>query len=135
VRARAAALVPVLATLTALAAAPATPAVAQRPPTPPPFAFRTATLVRAEHAIDVRLIAVADVTVTVVITRRTVRLGIGRGRLGHGTTIVPVHIGPRGIKPLRAGLHVKVAMHYGASDPIRARPALLVAEPPLPMTA
>jgi hypothetical protein len=138
VRVRAAALAPVLLLAAVAATATAPPAGAQRPPTPPPFAFRTATLVRAEHAIDIRLIAVADVTVTVVITRGTVRLGVGRGRLAHGTTIVPVPIGPRGIKPLREGLHVKVAMYYGPSDPIRAEPALLVgeAEPqPLPMTA
>jgi hypothetical protein len=114
------------------------PAAAQVPPRPPPFAFRTATLVRVDHTIEVRLIAAADVTVTVVIGRGTVRLGTGRSRLGRGTTVVPVRIGPRGMKPLREGLHVKVAMYYGADDPVRATPALLLGdgEPePLPMTA
>ena len=134
-RACAASLVPVLALLAATAV-PAAPAAAQVPPRPPPFAFRTATLVRDDHTIEIRMIAAADVTVTVVIARGTVRLGTGRGHLGRGTTVVPVRIGPRAIKPLREGLHVKLAMYYGARDPVRANPALLIGDgEPLPMTA
>lgn len=134
-RPRAAALlVPVLAAL-ALGLAPA-PAGAQIPPQLPPLAFRTATLVRAERTIEVRLSATADVSVRVVISRGTVRLGQSRGALGRGTTVVPVRIGPRSIKPLRKGLHVNVAIDYGDREPVRARAALLMADgPTLPLTA
>ena len=120
---------PRAAALTVLALlATAAPASAQTAPGPPPFAFRTATLVRPDHAIEVRLSAVADVAVTVVITRGTVRLGHAAAQLGRGDTIVPIPIGPRGIRKLREGLHVKVAIFYGASEPVRAEPALLLGD-------
>jgi hypothetical protein len=130
VRVRAAAL------LAVLVAAPAAPARAQAPPRVPPLAFRSATLVRADHTIEVRLSAAADVGVRIGVSRGDRRLGQGRSSLGRGTTVVPVAIGPRAMKPLRAGLHVNVAIYYGDSQPLRTRAALLLgAGAPLPVTA
>jgi hypothetical protein len=108
------------------------------PPHLPPLAFRTATLVRADRTIEVRLSAVSQVGVRVVVSRGTVRLGTARASLQRGTSAVPVPIGPKGIRPLRKGLHVGVAIYYGPADPVRAHPALLLGpgstEPP-PITA
>jgi hypothetical protein len=73
-----------------------------------------------------------------VVSRGTVRLGTGRGGLHRGTSVVPVPIGPKGMRPLRKGLHVNVAIYYGPADPLRAHPALLLgqgAAPPPPITA
>jgi len=66
--------------------------------------------------------------VRVVVSRGTVRLGSARAGLHSGTVAVPVPIGPKGIRPLRKGLHVNVAIYYGPADPVRAHPALLVGE-------
>ncbi|HEV7750802.1 MAG TPA: hypothetical protein VGO71_04635 [Baekduia sp.] len=98
------------------------------PPHLPPLAFRTATLVRADRTIEIRLSAVSQVGVRVVVSRGTVRLGAARAGLERGTSAVPVPIGPKGIRPLRKGLHVNVAIYYGPADPVRARPALLIGQ-------
>jgi hypothetical protein len=117
-----------------LAVAPATPACAQiapPPPPPPPLAFRDATLVREHRAIEVAIIAVADVHVTVIVSRAGTRLGRGPAAVRQGRTVVPVRIGPRGIKPLRKGLHVDVRIFYGPPEPLLAHPALLLRRAPL----
>jgi hypothetical protein len=130
VRCRAAAL------LTVFVASAAVPAGAQVPPRVPPLAFRSATLVRTDRTIEVRLSAATEVGVRVVIARGELRLGQAHGSLDRGTTVVPVRIGPRGIKPLRKGLHVDVAIYYGDSEPVRAHAALLLGDgEPLPVTA
>jgi hypothetical protein len=126
-----------LAVSLAAPALSAGPAGAQVPPPHvPPLAFRTATLVRADRTIEIRLSATADVGVRVIVSRGTVRLGQAGTSLGPGNTVVPVRIGPRGIRPLRKGLHVNVAIFYGDVQPLRARPALLLGDgEPLPPTA
>jgi hypothetical protein len=98
------------------------------PPHLPPLAFRTATLVRAHRTIEIRLSAVSEVGVRVVVSRGRLRLGTARAGLHGGTSAVPVPIGPKGIRPLRAGLHVTVAIFYGAGAPVRAHPALLLGD-------
>jgi hypothetical protein len=97
------------------------------PPTPPPLAFRSATLDRAAHTIDVDLMAVAAVTATVVVSRHGTRLGHGTGAMDRGGTVISVRIGPKGMKPLRKGLHVDVAIFWGTPTPLRAHPALKLA--------
>jgi hypothetical protein len=97
------------------------------PPGPPPLAFRSATLDRAAHTIDVDLMAVAQVSATVLIARHGVRLGKGAGSMDRGGTVISVKIGPKGIKPLRKGIHVDVLIFWGASTPLRAHPALKLA--------
>jgi hypothetical protein len=99
------------------------------PAPPPPLAFRTATLHRAAHAIDVELLSVNTIPVRVTISRGGRRLGRGVDTTGRGSTFVRVTIGPKSIKPLRRGLHVDVRVEYGASTPLRYHPALLLAPP------
>ena len=94
------------------------------PAPPPPLAFHTATLQRAAHGIDVELLATTTVPVRVTISRAGTRLGRDTGTLQRGSTSVRVRIGPRGIKPLRRGLHVTVTIEYGAPTPLHAHPAL-----------
>jgi hypothetical protein len=97
------------------------------PPGPPPLAFRSATLDRAAHTIDVDLMAVATVSATVIVSRNSVRLGRATGSTDRGDTVISVRIGPKGIRPLRRGIHVDVAIHWGAPEPLRAHPALKLA--------
>jgi hypothetical protein len=97
------------------------------PPGPPPLAFRSATLDRAAHTIDVDLMAVAAVSATVVVSRHGTRLGHGSGTMDRGGTVISVRIGPKGMKPLHKGLHVDVAIWWGAAFPLRAHPALKLA--------
>jgi hypothetical protein len=129
----------VLAAVAATAPAPARAAPAHLPPPHlPPLAFRTATLVRADRTIEIRLSAASQVGVRVVVSRGAVRLGTAGAGLDRGTTAVPVPIGPKGIRPLRKGMHVDVAIYYGPADPVRAHPALLLgqgANSPPPITA
>jgi hypothetical protein len=99
------------------------------PPPPPPFAFRTATLHREAHAIDVELSAVAHTAVRVTVSRGGTRLGRNVGELEGGTTSVRVTIGPKGLKPLRRGLHIDLAIEYGSPLPLRIHPALRLAPP------
>jgi hypothetical protein len=99
----------------------------QIPPGPPPLAFRSATLDRDARTIDVALMATAATTATVTVARRGVRLGRGSGSMDRGGTTISVRIGPKGMKPLRKGLHVDVAIYWGAGSPLRAHPALALA--------
>ena len=99
------------------------------PPGPPPLAFRSAALDRAAHTIDVDLMASAQVTARVVIARHGTRLGNGTGATDRGGTVISVKIGPKGIKPLRKGLHVDVLIYWGPGAPLRAHPALELAPP------
>jgi hypothetical protein len=100
------------------------------PPGPPPLAFRSAALDRDAHAIDVDMMASAQVTATVVIARHGVRLGQKTGSMDRGGTELSVRIGPKGIKPLRKGIHVDVSIYWnGVSTPLRAHPALTLAQP------
>jgi hypothetical protein len=94
------------------------------PPQPPPLAFRAAALDRGAHTIDVTIQAAAQVSATVVIARHGVRLGRGGGTLDRGGAEIPIRIGPKGLKPLRKGLHVDVLIYWGSSEPLRAHPAL-----------
>ena len=97
---------------------------APTPAPPPPIAFRTATLQRAVRGIDVEILAVTNVPVRVTISRAGLRLGRDTGVVDRGSNAVRVKLGPKGIKPLRRGLHVTVTIEYGASSPLKARPAL-----------
>jgi hypothetical protein len=97
------------------------------PPGPPPLAFRSATLDRQAHTIDVELMAVAAISATVVVSRHGVRLGHGSGSMDRGGATISVPVGPKGMRPLHKGLHVNVAIYWGAGSPLRARPALLLA--------
>jgi hypothetical protein len=99
------------------------------PPGPPPLAFHTATLDRAAHTIDVELMAVAAVSASVVVARNGVLLGKGSGSMDRGGTVISVKIGPKGLKPLHKGLHVDIAIFWGAGSPLRAHPALKLAPP------
>jgi hypothetical protein len=100
------------------------------PPQPPPLAFRSAELHRAAHAIDVEIISVVEhIPVRVSISRNGVRLGRGADATERGSTFVRVRIGPKGLRPLRPGLRVRVLIDYGSAEPLRARPRL-VAPPP-----
>jgi hypothetical protein len=104
----------------------------QAPPTPappPPLAFRTATLHRGAHAIDVEILATANVPVRVTLSRHGTRIGRDTGVVDRGSTFVRVRIGPKSLKPLRKGLRVSVAIEYGASEPLHARPLLKLAPP------
>ena len=101
----------------------------QLPPGPPPLAFRSATLDRAAHTIDVELMAAAAVSARVVLARHGVVLGRRSGSMDRGGTVISVRIGPKGIKPLRKGLHVDVSIYWGAGSPLRAHPALKLAPP------
>jgi hypothetical protein len=121
---RVCAVVPVVLLLSAAGLPPVSVAAAQPPPSPPPVAFHSATLVREHRAIDVELMAVAEVGVTVVILRNGRRLGRATATANRGGAVVPVHIGPRGLRPLRQGLHVDVRIYYGPAEPLRAHPAL-----------
>ncbi|MDX6716048.1 MAG: hypothetical protein QOH30_2606 [Baekduia sp.] len=133
-------LVPAVLTAVAATAAPAhLPPPHLPPPHLPPLAFRTATLVRVDRTIEIRLSAASQVGVRVVVSRGAVRLGSAGAGLSRGTTAVPVPIGPKGIRPLRKGMHVDVAIYYGPADPVRAHPPLLLGQgadpPPPPITA
>lgn len=100
------------------------------PPQPPPLAFHAAELHRAAHAIDVEILSVIEhLPVRVAITRNGLRLGRGTDATARGSTFVRVRIGPKGLKPLRPGLHVTVLIDYGSGEPLRTR-APLVAPPP-----
>src|SRR3954454_22083085 len=96
-------------------------------PGPPPLAFRSATLDRAAHTIDVELMAVAQVSASVVIARHGVRLGRGSGSMERGATMIWVRIGPKAIKPLHKGLHVDVQIFWASGSPLPPHPALKVA--------
>ncbi|HEY6762937.1 MAG TPA: hypothetical protein VI318_25775 [Baekduia sp.] len=97
------------------------------PPQPPPLAFRSATLDRDAHTIDVDIMAAAQVSATVIIARHGVRLGRAGGSMDRGGTVISVPIGPKSIKPLRKGIHVNVSIYWGSSIPLRAKPALKLA--------
>jgi hypothetical protein len=100
------------------------------PPQPPPLAFRAAELHRAAHAIDVQILSVVEhLPVRVAITRNGTRLGLTGDATERGSTFVRVRIGPKGLKPLRPGLHVTVLIDYGSGTPLRTR-TTLTAPPP-----
>jgi hypothetical protein len=96
----------------------------QPPPQPPPLAFRAAALNRAGHTIDVGIQAAAQVSATVIIARHGVRLGRAGAQIDRGGGEVSVRIGPKGLRPLRKGLHVDVLIYWCATEPLRAHPAL-----------
>jgi hypothetical protein len=90
-------------------------------------AFRSAALDRPARTIDVDMMAAAAVSVTVVVSRNGTRLGRRSGEMDRGGTVVSVRIGPRGLRPLRKGIHVDVAIWWGGPEPLRAHPALVLA--------
>lgn len=100
------------------------------PPQPPPLAFRAAELHRAAHAVDVEIISVFEhIPLRVAISRNGTRLGLSGDATERGSTFVRVRIGPKGLKPLRPGLHVTVLIDYGSGTPLRVTP-VLTAPPP-----
>ncbi|QEC46282.1 hypothetical protein FSW04_00940 [Baekduia soli] len=96
-----------------------------RPPLPPPLAFAGAALNRARRTIDVRLRSIADVAVSVVLTRAGTRIGHGSAAVHPGRSLVHVPIGPRTWHRLSPGLHVDVRLFYGSPDPATTLGALL----------
>jgi hypothetical protein len=135
VRLRAAALAVVAAAvpMTAVPGLGAAGAVAQGgappgppPPGPPPVAFRSATLYRADHLIEVELMAtVVDAGVTVLVSRHGRRLGRSRGVTERSGATVSIPIGPRGLRMVgHGGRHVDVLIYYGGPEPLRAHPVL-----------
>src|SRR4051812_45550849 len=94
------------------------------PPQPPPLAFRQAALNRGEHTIEADIQAAARVSATIIIARHGVRLGRTGATIDRGGAEIPVRIGPKGLRPLRKGLHVDVLIYWGSSEPLRAHPAL-----------
>jgi hypothetical protein len=100
------------------------------PPQPPPLAVRSAELHRAAHAVDVEIIsAIEHIPVRVSVSRNGLRLGRGADATARGSTFVRVRLGPKGLKPLRPGLHVTVLIDYGSGAPLRTRTPL-AAPPP-----
>jgi hypothetical protein len=112
--------------LTAITLAGVADASAQEPPPgPPPMAFRSATLHRTHHAIDVRMQAMSEVGVRVTITRHGRRVGRRAAEVHVGRTLVRVGVGRRLLRHLRAGQHVDVTIDYGAPLPVHIFGAVL----------
>ena len=113
-------------TLTATALAVAADAHAQeRPPGPPPLAFRSVTLHRPHHAIEVRVQAMSEIGVRIAVFRRGHRLG-RRGAAVHvGRTVVRVAVGRRMLRRLRVGQHVDVTIDFGGPVPVHIFGAVL----------
>ena len=113
-------------TLTATALAVAAGAHAQeRPPGPAPVAFRSATLHRPHHAIEVRVQAMSEIGVRVAVFRRGRRLGHRRAAVHVGRTMVRVGVNRRLLRRLRAGQHVDVTIDFGGPVPVHVFGAVL----------
>jgi hypothetical protein len=123
VRTRAAAVV--LVALTATASAVADASAQQGLPGPPPLAFRSATLHRPHHAIEVRMQAMSEVRVRVTIRRHGRRLGRSPGAVHQGRSIVRVVVRHALLRRLRVGQHVDVIIDFGAVQPIVIYGAML----------
>jgi hypothetical protein len=113
------------------AAAQGTPPAPPAPPSPgpPPVAFRSATLYRADRLIEVELMAtVVDAGVTVLVSRHGLRLGRSRGVTDRSGATVNVPLGPRGLRMVgHGGRHIDVLIFWGAPQPLRAHPVLRMA--------
>jgi hypothetical protein len=114
-----------LSVLTAVAAAGPAGAQMQRPPGPPPLAFRSVTLERAAGRVDVRMQAMEDVGVRVSLRRHGVRFARHPGFVAKGQSVVGVPLGPRSRRHLRPGQHVDIAIEYGGPLPIVVHDAVL----------
>lgn len=112
-----------LGVLTAVLAAG--PAAAQPGQGPPPFAFRSATLERAVHRIDVRMQAVQVAHVRVTVRRHGRRLTRATGTVEIGRSVVSLPLGPRSVARLRPGQHVDLTIEYGAPQPVLIYDAVL----------
>jgi hypothetical protein len=130
VRTRAVAVV--LVTLTATALAVADASAQQRLPGPPPLAFRSATLHRPHHAIELRMQAMSEVRVRVTIRRHGRRLGHGPGAVHQGRSIVRVGVRRAILRRLRVGQHVDVIIEFGDPQPIVIYGAMLHRRHPAP---
>jgi hypothetical protein len=101
------------------------PSPVVRPPSPPPLAFGHATLARTRGHVTVTLMTTIELPVTVVLSRQGRRVGRSGATIRPGAARVRVPVGPRNRRRLAPGLHVDVAIYYGAPSPVRARGAEL----------
>jgi hypothetical protein len=124
VRPRAVAVVSITLTAILLAVVPDAPAQ-ERPPGPPPMAFRSATLQRPRHAIEVRMSAMAEIGVRVTITRHGRRVGRRVAAVHIGRTLVRVNVARRLLRRLRTGQHVDLMIEFGTPVPVRIFGAVL----------
>lgn len=92
-----------------------------RPPSAPPLAFGSATLRRDRRAVVVTLKTTLELPVTVVLARNGRRLAVGGRTIRPGDARLRLPLGPRARRLLRAGMHVDVTIHFGATSPLRAR--------------
>jgi hypothetical protein len=92
-----------------------------RPPAPPPLAFGSATLQRDRRAVVVTLKTTIELPVTVVLARGGRRLAMRGRTIRPGDARLRIPLGPRARRTLRAGMHVDVTIHFGATSPLRAR--------------
>lgn len=115
----------VLVTLTATGSAVADASAQQRPPGPPPLAFRSATLHRPHGAIELRMQAMTEVQVRVTIRRHGRRLGRRPAAVHQGRSIVRVAVRHAILRRLHAGQHVDVIIEFGSPQPIVIHGALL----------
>jgi hypothetical protein len=97
-----------------------------RPPGPPPLAFARAVLVDGGRAVAIVVQATHDLDVVVVVSRGGTVVGRRGAAVHGGRNVVRVPLGPRGRRLLRPGRHVAIALHYGASAPLRTPSAVLV---------
>ena len=97
-----------------------------RPPSPPPLAFGHATLDPRHRSIGVTLMTTVEVAVTVVLSRQGRRVGRNGRTIRPGDARVRVPVGPRNRRRLRPGLHVDVAIYFGAPTPLRTRGVVLL---------
>jgi hypothetical protein len=101
------------------------PAPVVRPPSPPPLAFGHVTLAPRHRSIGVTLLTTVEVPATVVLSRRGRRIGRRVRTIRPGDARVDVPVGPRNRRRLRPGLHIDVAIYFGAAAPLRAAGVVL----------
>lgn len=98
-----------------------------RIPGPPPLSFRSATLKRQVHAIDVRIQAVQNAGVRIGISRKGAPLGEILASVDTGVTVVPVKVRPRDMRHLQPGVRVDVLLEVGWPEPLIFRDVPLLA--------
>jgi hypothetical protein len=101
------------------------PAPIVRPPGPPPLAFGHATLEPRHRYVTVTLMTTVELPVTVVLRRQGRQIGRGGRTIRPGDARVRIALGPRTRRRLAPGLHVDVAVFYGAPSPVLVRGAAL----------
>jgi hypothetical protein len=93
---------------------------------PPPLAFRSTTLHPDVHRIDVRIQAMTDVRVRLLLSRRGAPLGRLDGMVHSGQTVLGVAVPQRVLRRLHPGHHVDVTIYFGAPEPVRIHGAVLL---------